>query len=498
MQILAAYDLTQSYRDAGELAGCSHHTVEHYVSRRASGDLSAEPARRSQIIDDYLDKIEEWVEASHGKVRADVAHDKLVAMGYQASERTTRRAGARVKASWAAGTRRIFRPWIPEPGMWFQYDFGDGPMIAGRPTTLFCAWLAWCRFRVVLAILDKTLPTVIACIDTSLRRFGGCPTYALTDNEKTVTTEHVAGIAIRNQAMVAAGRHYGLTLKTCMPADPASKGGSESTVRVAKADLVPTDANLLPAYENFANLEAGCLSFCEQVNARPHRVTRRAPAEMLAEERTRLHPLPQHPYTVAFGVTRTVGTTTPMIGFETGSYSCPEAWPASRSGCAPTATTSSSFTWARTARRRWPGTCAPRPATPGWTRPTSLPEQATPCSAPPGGAPPGSWRSWHWVPEPPSGSWLPARPGSAGSGPRWPRRWTWPRSLARNGWTGHWATPPSWDASPKVTWRPSSTTWPAPTTGRRRPPRTTACSPVRPPGRCSADDHPHRRTGPAR
>ena len=27
MNILEAYDLTGSFRDAGELAGCSHHTV---------------------------------------------------------------------------------------------------------------------------------------------------------------------------------------------------------------------------------------------------------------------------------------------------------------------------------------------------------------------------------------------------------------------------------------------------------------------------------------
>jgi transposase len=37
--------------------------------------------------------------------------------------------------------------------MWLQYDFGDGPVIAGRKTVLFCAWLAWSRFRVVLAPL---------------------------------------------------------------------------------------------------------------------------------------------------------------------------------------------------------------------------------------------------------------------------------------------------------------------------------------------------------
>ena len=34
MEILDAYDLTGSFRDAAELAGCSHHTVKHYVDKR--------------------------------------------------------------------------------------------------------------------------------------------------------------------------------------------------------------------------------------------------------------------------------------------------------------------------------------------------------------------------------------------------------------------------------------------------------------------------------
>jgi len=123
--------------------------------------------------------------------------------------------------------------------------------------------------------------------------------------------------------MVAAARFYGLSVKTCVPYDPESKGGSEATVRVAKADLVPTAANLLDDYENFAELDVACEAFCEQINARPHRVTRRAPVEMLAEEASRLHPLPEVPYTVAFGVTRTVGLTTAMVAFEGGSYSAP-------------------------------------------------------------------------------------------------------------------------------------------------------------------------------
>jgi hypothetical protein len=176
---------------------------------------------------------------------------------------------------------------------------------------------------VVLPIRDKTLPTVVACIDATLRRVGGCPTYALTDNEKTVTVEHIARIAIRNPDMVAAAGHYGLTVASCLPADAPSKGGSEATVRVAKADLVPTDANLLPAYGDWAALEAACEAFCEEVNTRPHRVTRRAPVEMLVEERHRLHRLPKHPYTAAFGETRTVGCPQPMVQLDWCLYSVP-------------------------------------------------------------------------------------------------------------------------------------------------------------------------------
>ena len=323
MFILEAFDLTQSYRDAGELAGVDHHTVAHWVGARAEGRLDGQAAPRPAIIDPYLDKVEEWVERSRAKVRADVAHDKLVALGYTGSERTTRRAVAAVKASYRAGNRRVHRPWVPEPGMWFQWDYGTGPVVAGVEVVLFCAWLAWSRFRVLVPILDKTLPTVALAIDRTLRAFGGVPTYALTDNERTVSVDHVAGIAVRNPDIVALSAHYGLTVATCVPADPASKGGAESTVKLFKADLVPTAANLLEAYPNFPALEAACDELMVELNGRPHRVTRRAPVEMLAEERLRLHRLPEHPFTMAFGQTRTVGLNEPMVSFENGSYSVP-------------------------------------------------------------------------------------------------------------------------------------------------------------------------------
>ena len=159
----------------------------------------------------------------------------------------------------------------------------------------------------VLPVWDRTLPSLLGCLDTTLRMIGGAPTYALTDNEKTVTVEHVARVPVRHPDVVAAGRQYGMTIRTCMPADPQTKGGSEATVRIAKADLVPTEANLRDDYRDFAELEAACAAFCQRVNQRPHRATGRAPFEMLAEEASRLHMLPATAVTTAFGETRRVG-----------------------------------------------------------------------------------------------------------------------------------------------------------------------------------------------
>src|SRR5690625_645923 len=109
---------------------------------------------------------------------------------------------------------------------------------------------------------------------------------------------------------------------TCVPFDPESKGGTEATVKIAKADLVPTDANLRSEYVSFAELEAACEAFTSKVNARVHRESARIPDEALAEERARLHVLPVAPHTMALGQTRSVNTDQ-TVRFGSVRYSTP-------------------------------------------------------------------------------------------------------------------------------------------------------------------------------
>ena len=137
-----------------------------------------------------------------------------------------------------------------------------------------------------------------------------------------MTVDHVASLPVRNRLIADFARHYGTTVATCVPRDPQSKGGSEANVRIGKDHLVPTDANLLPAYASWEELEDECEAFLVMVNNREHSVTCRVPGRVLQEEREVLHPLPREPFTAAYGKTLKVAPTS-VVSWKKARYSVP-------------------------------------------------------------------------------------------------------------------------------------------------------------------------------
>lgn len=87
---------------------------------RRAARRAARRVDRDRLTEPFAEQIAGWVAKSRGKVAADVVHDKLVAMGYGGSARTTRRAVAAARTAWRAGNRRVYMPWVPEPGGWLQ------------------------------------------------------------------------------------------------------------------------------------------------------------------------------------------------------------------------------------------------------------------------------------------------------------------------------------------------------------------------------------------
>ena len=102
-------------------------------------------------------------------MRADKVHERLEAMGYEGSPRTTRRAVARAKAAYEAGHRRVLQPWVTEPGLWMQWDYGAWPSGGQFPATqgqigggpLFNRQ-KWSGFQPALTPFN---PTEIGCLE---------------------------------------------------------------------------------------------------------------------------------------------------------------------------------------------------------------------------------------------------------------------------------------------------------------------------------------------
>jgi Mu transposase-like protein len=93
-------------------------------------------------------------------------------------------------------------------------------------------------------------------------------------------------------------------------------------VRIAKADLVPTEANLAPAYGSWTEVVDACIGAMTRFNHRVHRETLAVPADRLVNELAHLHAIPGAPYTAAFGVTRAV-TWSATFKYHGAAYSVP-------------------------------------------------------------------------------------------------------------------------------------------------------------------------------
>ncbi|MEZ5342020.1 MAG: hypothetical protein R2706_11405 [Acidimicrobiales bacterium] len=79
------------------------------------------------------------------------------------------RAVAEAKASLKAGRRRVYRPWIVERDVG---AVGLGPRTDNRGSANeSCGVRGWrgAAIRVVIPTWDRTLPTVIGCLDASMR-----------------------------------------------------------------------------------------------------------------------------------------------------------------------------------------------------------------------------------------------------------------------------------------------------------------------------------------
>jgi transposase len=286
MEIVNAYAAVGSYRGAAALCGTTPKTVKRVLERRQTGQVGRRPPpARARNTATVMQVIAERVRATDGRISAKRLLPLAQAAGYAGSARTFRRAVAETKAAWRK-QRRSYRPWVPVPGEHLVIDWGtEGDQ------QIFCAILAWSRYRFVRFAADQKQATTLRLLAECFEEVGGVPAVVLADRMGCLKAGVVANVVVPHPDYVRCATHYGFRPDFCEAADPESKGVVEALVGYAKRDLV------VPAipdggWPDLAAANRAAQAWCAEVNGQLHSEIAAVPQERLTTERQVLRPLP--------------------------------------------------------------------------------------------------------------------------------------------------------------------------------------------------------------
>jgi hypothetical protein len=167
MDVIAAYRDVGSYRGAAELCGTTHKTVKRIIEAHEAGLPPGREARRHNF-DGVKVLVVQRVEQTAGRISAKRLLPQARAAGYAGSARNLRRLVAQAKAEWRQGQHRRRRPGVWTPGETLLIDWGSQGGLH-----VFCAVLAWSRFRFVRFAADEKAATTLMLLAECLRFLAG-------------------------------------------------------------------------------------------------------------------------------------------------------------------------------------------------------------------------------------------------------------------------------------------------------------------------------------
>ena len=314
MDIIAAYRQVGTYRGAAVMCGTTHKTVKRVIERGESGGKRPERAPRERNYDSVADLVAERVAATSGRISAKRLLPAARAAGYAGSPRNFRRLVAGAKQAWRRDHRRGRRPAVWTPGEVLAIDWGSVGALR-----VFCAVLAWSRFRFVRFADNERAETTLAFLAECFEVLGGVPKTVLADRMGCLKGGVVANKVVPTAEYVRFAAHYGFRPDWCEAADPQSKGVVEHLVGYAKRDLIVPQA----PFTDMGTANEAARAWCAEVNEVAHSDICAVPAGRLEAERELLTALPSlRPAIGRPGVPRKVDRLS-CVRFGSARYSVP-------------------------------------------------------------------------------------------------------------------------------------------------------------------------------
>lgn len=294
MDIISVYYELGSYRGAADRCGTTHRTVKKIIDKHEADQAGVPPvprAERAHNYDTVAELVTERIERSQGRISAKRLLPIARAAGYEGSGRNFRRLVARSKALWRSNNHSGRRPAVWSPGQYLVIDWAQ----AAPGLFLFCAVLAFSRWRFVRFATDQKASTTLALIAEALSAIGGVPARVLADRMACLKGGVVANVVVPTPDYVRLASHYGFAPDFCHANDPQSKGVVENLCGYAQRDLaVPllTEAAVAGTPLDLRAANAAAATWCTEVNAVAHSEIQAIPDERLIAERALLQPLP--------------------------------------------------------------------------------------------------------------------------------------------------------------------------------------------------------------
>ena len=294
MDIISAYQQVGSYRAAAELCDTTPKTVRRVVEKfeaDQTGQPTPQRAERSHNYDAVTELVTERVEKSQGRMSAKRMLPIARTAGYEGSDRNFRRLVAEAKVLWRNDHHRGRRPAVWAPGEYLVIDWAQ----AAPGLFLFCAVLAFSRWRFVAFATDQRASTTLALIAEAFGAIGGVPARVLADRMACLKGGVVANVVIPTAEYVRLAGHYGFAPDFCHANDPQSKGVVENLCGYAQRDLaVPllTESAITGKAIELRAANVAARAWCLEVNAAVHSEICAVPDERLLTERELLQPLP--------------------------------------------------------------------------------------------------------------------------------------------------------------------------------------------------------------
>jgi transposase len=285
MTIIAAYQDAGTYRGAAAICGTTPKTVKRVIQRAQAGGVRPVPKLRARNYEVVADLVAERVKKSAGRISAKRLLAAARTAGYVGSDRNFRRLVAQVKKDWRVEHHRGRRPAIWSPGEHLVIDWGSQGGVH-----VFCAVLAWSRWRFVRFAADEKSVTTLAMLGECFAELGGTPQVVLADRMGCLKGGVVANRVVPTGDYVRFALHYRFRPDFCEAADPESKGIVENLVGYAKSDLLTP--LLLGDELDLNRSNEAAKAWCQEVNAAMHADIAAVPEQRLAQERLLLGTLP--------------------------------------------------------------------------------------------------------------------------------------------------------------------------------------------------------------